>query len=66
MIFCVNNVIKKMNKFLTVLLILLNGCFMSPFIAPGFYAGAADVSVKSKEVLSGIECKWRCYKDKKK
>ena len=55
-----------MNKFLIVLLILLNGCFMSPFIPPGFYAEAADVSVKSKEVLSGIECKWRCYKDKEK
>ena len=26
----------------------------------------SGVSVKSKEVLSGIECKWRCYKDKKK
>ena len=55
-----------MNKFLIVLLILLNGCFMSPFIAPGFYAGAADVSVKSKEVLTGSKCEWRCYEIKNK
>jgi len=66
MIFYVNSVFKKMNKFLIVLLILLNGCFMSPFIAPGFYAGVADVSVKSKEVLSGSKCEWRCYERKNK
>jgi len=55
-----------MKKFLFASLILLNGCLPSLFIAPGFYAGATDVSVKSKEVLSGAECKWRCYKIKKK
>jgi len=38
---------------------------VSPLIAPGFYAGAADVGVKSKELITGSECKWRCYKKKK-
>jgi len=53
-------------KFLFASLILLSGCLPSAFLAPGFYAGAADVTIKSKEVLSGTECKWRCYKNKKK
>jgi len=55
-----------MKKFLFASLIILNGCFPSLFLAPGFYAGTADVTVKSKEILSGTECKWRCYKNKKK
>ena len=66
MILLVNSKKKIMKKFLFASLILLNGCLPSLFIAPGFYAGATDVSVKSKEVLSGTECKWRCYKIKKK
>tara|TARA_B110000914_G_C15207710_1_gene329162 strand:+ start:403 stop:570 length:168 start_codon:yes stop_codon:yes gene_type:complete len=53
-------------KFLFASLILLSGCLPSALLAPGFYAGAADVTIKSKEVLSGTECKWRCYKNKKK
>jgi|TARA_B110000211_G_scaffold232428_1_gene296135 hypothetical protein len=53
-------------KFLFASLILLSGCLPLPGLAPGFYAGATDVTIKSKEVLSGTECKWRCYKNKKK
>ena len=62
----VNSVKKSMKNFLFALFILLSGCLPSPFLAPGFYAGATDVTIKSKEVLSGTECKWRCYKNKKK
>jgi hypothetical protein len=53
-----------MKIFLFASLVLLNGCLMSPLIAPGFYAGAADVSIKSKELIGDGECKWRCYKKK--
>jgi len=52
--------------YLLVLLICLNGYIPHPFFASGFYAGSADVTIKSKEVLTGSECKWRCYKKKKK
>ena len=55
-----------MKKILFISIILLSGCLTSVFLAPGFYAGTADVTVKSKEVLSGDSCKWRCYKNKKK
>ena len=55
-----------MKLFTFALFILLNGCvYMSPIIAPGFYVGTADVAIKSKELLSGAECKYRCYKNKK-
>jgi hypothetical protein len=66
MILTVNSVKKNVKIYLLVLLIFLNGCIPHPFFAPGFYAGTADVSIKSKEVLTGSECKWRCYKKKKK
>ena len=67
MIYHVNSIKKIMKKILFISLILLNGCFLpSVIVAPGFYAGTADVAVKSKEVLSGDVCKWRCYKNKKK
>ncbi len=62
----VNSVVRHVKKFLFASLILLSGCLPSALLAPGFYAGAADVTIKSKEVLSGTECKWRCYKNKKK
>jgi hypothetical protein len=62
----VNSVKKSVKKFLFASLILLSGCLPLPGLAPGFYAGATDVTIKSKEVLSGTECKWRCYKNKKK
>ena len=64
MILFVNSLKKSMKIFLFASLVLLNGCLMSPLIAPGFYAGAADVSVKSKELIGDGECKWRCYKKK--
>jgi len=51
---------------LLTLLIFLNGCLPIGLVAPGFYLGAADVTVKSKEILSGSKCEWRCYKGKKK
>ncbi|MDC0426794.1 hypothetical protein OAM08_02275 [Pelagibacteraceae bacterium] len=55
-----------MKKILFISLILLNGCFLpSVIVAPGFYAGTADVTIKSKEILSGDPCKWRCYKNKR-
>ena len=66
MLLVVNSLKKSMKFFLFASLVLLNGCFVSPLIAPGFYAGAADVGVKSKELIAGSECKWRCYKKKKK
>ena len=65
MLLVVNSLKKGMKFFLFASLVLLNGCFVSPLIAPGFYAGAADVGVKSKELITGSECKWRCYKKKK-
>jgi len=55
-----------MKKLLFASLIFLTGCLPSVFLAPGFYAGSADVTIKSKDVLSGNECKYRCYKNKKK
>jgi hypothetical protein len=64
MILLVNSLKKNMKIFLFVSLVLLNGCLMSPLIAPGFYVGAVDVSVKSKELITESECKWRCYKKK--
>jgi hypothetical protein len=64
MILFVNSLKKNMKFFLFVFLVLLNGCLMSPLIAPGFYAGAVDVNVKSKELITESECKWRCYKKK--
>ena len=66
MIYHVNSIKKIMKKILIISLMLLSGCLPSVIIAPGFYAGTADVAVKSKEVLSGDVCKWRCYKNKKK
>jgi hypothetical protein len=66
MIFFVNSVKKSMKIVLLTLLIFLNGCLPVVFVAPGFYIGAADVTVKSKEILSGNKCEWRCYKSKKK
>tara|TARA_B110000495_G_C22800572_1_gene467669 strand:+ start:627 stop:827 length:201 start_codon:yes stop_codon:yes gene_type:complete len=66
MIHNVNGVKKTMKKILFISLILLNGCFLpSVIVAPGFYAGTADVTIKSKEMLSGDPCKWRCYKNKR-
>ena len=66
MIFFVNSVKKSMKIVLLTLLIFLNGCLPIGLVAPGFYLGAADVTVKSKEILSGSKCEWRCYKGKKK
>ena len=66
MIFFVNGVKKNVKILLLSLLIFLNGCLISPLIAPGFYLGTADVTVKSKELLSGSKCEWRCYQNKKK
>ena len=66
MILFVNSIKKIMKKLLFASLIFLTGCFPSIFLAPGFYAGSADVTIKSKDVLSGNECKYRCYKNKKK
>ncbi len=64
MLLVVNSLKKSMKFFLFTSLVLLNGCFVSPLIAPGFYVGAVDVSVKSKELITESECKWRCYKKK--
>ena len=66
MILFVNSLIKSMKFFLFAMLICLNGCFFSPSLIPGFHIGAADVTIKSKELLSGSKCEWRCYKHKKK
>ena len=66
MILFVNSIKKIMKIFLFASLIFLNGCLPSIFLAPGFYAGTADIAVKSKEILSGSECKYRCYENKKK
>jgi len=66
MILFVNSLKKSMKSFLFAMIIFLNGCFFTPSLIPGFHIGAADVTIKSKELLSGSECEWRCYKDKKK
>jgi len=65
MILLVNSIKKIMKKFLFASLILLNGCFPTAFVGYGFYGATTDVTVKSREVLSGAECQWRCYKNKK-
>ena len=53
-------------SFIFLCLLLLTGCLPGLWTAPGFYAGSADVIVKSKEFITKSECKWRCYEKKEK
>ena len=55
-----------MKIFLFLIIILLNGCLPFGALAPGFYAGSADVYIKSKEHLNETKCEWRCYEKKRK